>query len=207
MGTILIIKGADFSENAVAKEQLPYSKVVSSVFLKDGQKLAISGGVIKADSKVIFDVTLASNSSTTWFIAVGYGLSLSGSFAMSRSSAGVLQYGFKKSSTPSYAGSISTGRHVFDITRTSLTVDGVTKAEGEDFNHGDLPGKLNLLSLDTGGNLQHKFHSLKIYSDNGVTLTHNLIPVLDLGGKACLYNKVDGSFIYATDEESLDYDE
>lgn len=211
MGKRLIIKGADFSANAV---NLPHH--VLDWIASSGTDQAFNTNVL-ATQKMRIEVELSAtqaiiqSTSTTEMGIVGSGIDTSSALGI-KYIPNYTCYAVSSENTQIYVSGCKfadTDRHVLSIDQTEFLIDGVQKkalTEGT-INATDYP--IYLMGINKSGARYTYFHihSVKIFSDrdDNDSLIHHYVPVMKKDGTICMYDKVTDTYLYVSGSGTPDY--
>lgn len=207
MGKSLIIKGADFSANAVAEIVLPYTPLSYASVAANTQYVS-SPYKEDANTKIEIRCEVFTPSTAMWF------------FGRKKDTDGALGIQLRTTGTPSvFIGSNSTGafpdspsadnKYTIVISHTDILINGQSVKGEKDVSFvGKSPKTFSLMNSETGGSIEYqnenisriKFFGFKQWDGDNLVL--DAIPV-EYNGVKCLYNKVDETYIYADDGNSL----
>lgn len=207
MGKSLIIKGADFSANAVAEIVLPYTPLSYASVASNTQYVT---SPFKEDANTKIEIKCEVFIPTTAMWIFGRVKDTNGAFSIQLRTTGTPSVFIGNNTTGATVSSpTADNKYTIVISHTDILINGQSVKGEKDISFvGKSAQPFSLMNGETGKSIEYqnenisriKFFGFKQW--DGDTLVLDAIPV-EYNGVKCLYNKVDDTYIYADDGNSL----
>lgn len=202
-GKMLVIKGADFSMNALDKIVPPHKELNFVSIATVGQNVI---SPYKENANTKFEITLESPTPSKSVYAFGTdNVGDSSRLAIQIRNDGDVGVFAGVSTLPVKTKFAANTRHTITVSHSDVLLDGVSFKGDSDISYVGPEKDISIIGSNIAQNeenLNVKYYSIKQW--DGENLIMDAIPVL-YDGKACLYNKVTEEYIYANDGETLSF--